>query len=272
MERTNTFVVEGNQALWKLGNDCARLWNELNFERRQAYIRYNKFSWYPKSLHEKYASIIGSATVQQIMNKNNEAWKSLSLKRLGRQGKCVSMPRYWKRNGKRELRIIVRNDCYRLKKGFLKLPKGLRLRIKGKLKWIGKQGRLEIIYDGVDEAWRGFMAVKLEKLSRREGNKPLYIDLGVINLATLRLQGLKNPIAYSGKTILAEWWYWNKRIEKEQSRLARVNNAKASIKLRRFYRIRQRRFRHAINAMVKAIVEDAYRLGVSEIILGNLNF
>jgi len=26
----------------------------------------------------------------------------------------VSMPRYWKRNGKRELRIIVRNDCYRI--------------------------------------------------------------------------------------------------------------------------------------------------------------
>jgi hypothetical protein len=24
------------------------------------------------------------------------------------------MPRYWKRNGRRELRIIVRNDCYRI--------------------------------------------------------------------------------------------------------------------------------------------------------------
>jgi len=36
------------------------------------------------------------------------------------------------------------------------------------------------------------------------------------------------------------------------------------------FRIRQRRFRHAVNAMVKAIVEDAYRLGVSKIVLGNL--
>ena len=36
------------------------------------------------------------------------------------------------------------------------------------------------------------------------------------------------------------------------------------------YRIRQRRFRHAVNAMVKAIVEFAVQLGVSKIILGRL--
>jgi len=40
---------------------------------RQAYIHYRKFSWYPKHLYEKYTPIIGSATAQQIVNKNNEA-------------------------------------------------------------------------------------------------------------------------------------------------------------------------------------------------------
>jgi hypothetical protein len=38
------------------------------------------------------------------------------------------MPRYWKRDGRRELRIIVRNDCYRVDGEYLYLPKGLKLR------------------------------------------------------------------------------------------------------------------------------------------------
>jgi hypothetical protein len=31
------------------------------------------------------------------------------------------------------------------------------------LRWKGKQGRLEIVYDELDEVWRGFMAVEIEK-------------------------------------------------------------------------------------------------------------
>jgi len=277
MERTNTFIVEDNPALWELADNCARLWNEVNFERRHAYIHYKKFSWYPKHLYRKYAPLIGSATAQQVINKNNEAWRSfLKLKRLERNGKLprhikrVSMPRYWKKNGRRELRIIIRKDCYRLENGFLHLPKRLKLRIKGSLKWKGKQGRLEIIYDDVDEVWRGFMAVKVEKPPSRGGGKPLYIDLGVINLATVWFEGLKQPIAFSGRTVLADWWYWTKKIAREQSRLVRVNRTRTSRRLRKLFRIRKRRFRHAVNTMVKVIVDDAAQLNISKIIIGDL--
>jgi len=277
LQRTDTFIVEGCPGLWELADGCARLWNEVNFERRQAYIHCRKFPWYPRHLYEKYAPLLGSATAQQIINKNSEAWRSfLKLKRLEGLGRLpkhvakVSMPRYWKRNGRRELRVIVRGDCCRLEGGFLRLPKGLKLRIKGKLRWRGSKGRLEIIYDKVDGVWRGFMAVKVEKPPRRGGNKPLYIDLGVINLATVWYEGLNQPIAFSGRAVLADWWYWTGRTAKERSRLARVNKAKTSRKLRKLYRIRQRRFRHAVNAMVKAIVEDACKLGISRIVLGNL--
>lgn len=69
---------------------------------------------------------------------------------------------------------------------------------------------------------------------------------------------------------MAEWWYWTKRIAKEQSRLAKANKAKVSRKLRKLYRIRQRRFRHAVNATIKSIVEEAYQLGISKIVLGEL--
>jgi predicted ATP-grasp superfamily ATP-dependent carboligase len=50
-----------------------------------------------------------------------------------------------------------------------------------------------------------------------------------------------------------------------------VNGAKASRKLRRLYGIRHRRFRHAVNAMMKTIVEWAAQLGISKIILGRLS-
>jgi putative transposase len=277
VERTNTFVIEGCPALWELAENCARLCNEVNFERRHAYIRYRKFSWYPKDLYRKYAPFIGSATAQQIINKNNEAWRSfLALKRLEAEGRLpkhitrVSMPRYWKRNGRRELRIIVRNDCYSVGDEYLYLSKRLKLRYKGELKWNGKQGRLEIVYDEVDEVWRGFMTVKVEKPPPKGGKKPLYIDLGVINLTTTWFEGLKQPIAFSGRTVLSDWWYWTARISKEQSKLARTNGTKTSRKLRKLYRIRQKRFRHAVNAMVKRIVEGAHQLGISKIVLGRL--
>jgi len=261
---------------WELADGCARLYNEVNFERRQAYIHYRRFEWYPKHLYRKYAPLIGSATAQQIINKNNEAWRSLfALKRLEAEGKLpkhitrVSMPRYWK-SGRREHRMVVRNDCYRLEGGFLHLPKGLRLKIKGDFKWHGEQRRLEIIYDDVDEVWRGFMTVKVEEPPKRGGSKPLYIDLGVINLATVWFEGLKQPIAFSGRAVLADWWYWTKKIAKEQSRLATVNKTRTSKRLRRLFRIRKRRFRHAVNAMVKAIADDAAQLNISKIILGDL--
>jgi len=114
------------------------------------------------------------------------------------------------------------------------------------------------------------MAVKVEKPPSRGGSKPLYIDLGITNLATIWFDGLRQPIAFSGKSVLSDWWYWTERIAKEQSRLARVNRAKTSKRLRKLYRIRQRRFRHAVNAMIKTIAEDAYRLGISKIVLGRL--
>jgi putative transposase len=88
MERVNAFIVEGCPALWGLADICAGLYNEVNFERRQAYIRYRRFEWYPKRLYEKYAPLIGSATAQQIINKNSEAWRSfLALKSLEAEGK-----------------------------------------------------------------------------------------------------------------------------------------------------------------------------------------
>jgi putative transposase len=49
-----------------------------------------------------------------------------------------------------------------------------------------------------------------------------------------------------------------------------VNRAKTSKKLRKLYKIRQGRFRHAVNAMIRQIVEEARHLSISRIVLGRL--
>jgi len=36
IKRTDTFTVEGSKALREVADGCARLWNEVNYEQRQA--------------------------------------------------------------------------------------------------------------------------------------------------------------------------------------------------------------------------------------------
>jgi len=81
----------------------------------------------------------------------------------------------------------------------------------------------------------GFMVVEVEKPPISGGNKPLYIDLGVRCLATIWHEGMKQPIAFRGGDLLWDWWYWTRKIAKEQSRLARVNKIRTSRKLRKLY-------------------------------------
>ena len=131
----------------------------------------------------------------------------------------VHMPGYWKQNGKYKLMMVYRNNSYSVKNETMRLPKKLKVSIKGNPKWNGKQGRAEIIYDMLDCKWRVFQTVKVQPLFKPKGSKTCYVDLGVINLATMWIEGWKQPIAYSGRNLLADWWPWNRRIAECQSRL-----------------------------------------------------
>ena len=256
---------------------CAKLWNEATYRRRQAYVNYQSIDWGCIDLYQKYASLIDSATAQQIIRKSNESWRSFFvLKRLEREGRLppnmekVCMSGYWKRNGKYKLMLVLRNDCYSLEGGVMKLPKGLRILFKGKPRWSGKQGKPEVVYDEVDGKWRVFQAVKVKPLFKPRGSKTCYIDLGIINLATIWLEGWKQPIAYNGRNLLSDWWHWNRRIADCQSILETINSKKSSKRLSRLYSTRQSRFRQAINTMTRNMVRDLYDLGVSKITIGDL--
>jgi len=281
MRRANTFVLAPTRAqeeeLRRLATGCAKLWNEVNYQRRQAYFNYQPIDWNPQ-IYKKYGPSITAATAQQIVRRNNETWRSFfALKRLGRLGKLpphikkVSPPGYWKRDGGYKLIILCRNDRYSIEGDTLRLAKGLSIRIKGKPKWSGKQGRLEIQYDHLSEKWRVFQPMVVKQVLSPRGSKTCHIDLGVRNLGTVLVEGWGKPIAFNAGNLLADWWYWTRRIAVHQARLWRVNRRRTSKTLNRLYRKRQGRFRHAVDAFARQLVKELHDLGVSKIVMGDLN-
>jgi putative transposase len=272
---------EQEKVLFSLCEMSAVLWNKVNYKRRQSFFA-GEIDWDTRSEYEEFKRILGSATAQQVIRKNDEAWKSfLKLLRLKQKGKLpehvrkVSPPRYWKDRltGKRKLMTVIRNDCYRIEevrgKKYL-VFRGLRIRITGEIRWRGKQGRLEIHYDDLTGRWYALQSVEVE-INQVKSNKRAYADLGVVNIITAWIEGEKQAIAFSGRQLLADWWYWTRKIARYQSRLKRVNGRNTSKRLRKMYRIRQRRFRHAINTIVFRFVRLCLSRGVGEIVVGDVS-
>jgi putative transposase len=280
MKRSNLFqlapTADQHHTLRELGVKCAKLWNEVNYLHRQQYSDYLKLDWNPQA-YKKYVPLVGSATAQQIVRKNNEAWRAfLALKRMEKNGELpstirrVNPPGYWKRDGRYLLRILFRCDSYQIREERLDLRCRLSIPFKGKLKWTGKQGRLEVVWDSLSEKWRVFQAMNVKPLITPLGSKTCYIDMGVRNLATIWLPEWRQPVAYQSGRLLADWWYWTNRIARHQQRLAVVNGKKKSKQLARLYRIRKKRFRHAVATFARQLVKDLYRQGVSTIVIGEL--
>ena len=130
MRRTNKLRLrpteEQEKALLSLCEMSAVLWNKLNYIRRQSFFE-GRFDWEEgvAELYDEFKPIIGAATAQQIIRKNNEAWRSfLTLLKLKGEGSLpphihnISPPRYWKdrKSGRRKLMTVIRNDFIELKK------------------------------------------------------------------------------------------------------------------------------------------------------------
>jgi len=293
MRRTNKLRLrpteEQEKALLSLCEMSAVLWNKLNYIRRQRFFE-GSFDWEEgiAELYDEFKPIIGAATAQQIMRKNNEAWRSFfALLKLKGEGKLpshihnVAPPRYRKdrERGKRKLMTVISNDSYRIekkgKKKFLVLHKGLRVRATGSIRWEGKQGRLEIYYDDLTGRWYAHQSVEVDQPRHTTSptsltSRKAFVDLGVANIITAWIEGEKQSVAFSGKPLLSDWWYWNHKISEHQSELKRVNDKSTSKHLRKLYRKRKRRFRHAINTIIYRFVKLCFEKGVSEIIVGDI--
>jgi len=288
MRRVNKFRLrptkEQEKVLFNLCEMSAVLWNKLNYIRRQAFFE-GRFDWKEgvDELYDEFKRILSSATTQQIIRKNNEAWRSFfALLKLQKQGilpphvRKISPPRYWKDRllNKRKLMTVIRDDCYRIVevdgKKWLVLPKGLRIRITGEIRWKGKQGRLEIFYDDLTGRWYAYQSVEVNQPSATSPEKKAFVDLGVVNIITAWIEGERQPIAFSGKPLLADWWYWTKKIAYYQSIAMKVNGKYTTKRIRKLYRKRQLRFRHAVSTIIHRFVKLCYEKGVTEIVVGDV--
>lgn len=279
MIRTNIFQVKfkNEKGAFSLAENCARLWNALNYKRRQTFFK-GDFDWDFKRQYELFRHSVGSITAREIIRKNDQAWRTFfRLLYLQKAGKLpsyirkISPPGYWKdTSGHLKLRIIIRNDCYKIVGRRIKLPFRLAAKIYGKPRYIDRQGALEICYDRTSGKWYAHQAVETRPTLLPSGNKRAYIDVGVKCIICGYIEGEDRAIVYRGSKLLSDWWYWNKRIMEHQRELKTVNKKNTSRKLKRLYRIRKLRFKHAINRIVKDFMWRCYRAGVSEVIIGDL--
>ena len=292
VKRINRFRLrvygEQKDALKNICYMSATLWNKLNYVRRQMFFK-NCFRWNRgvDELYNSFKMILGSAVTQEIIRKNDEAWRSFfKLKRMIREHrlpqniKKVRPPGYWKdrKSGKKRLMTVLRCNTYKIveesgRRYLIILPRrlGLKIRVAGSFRWSGKQGRLEIYYDELNGGWYGHQSVTVN-IQPRHTTSPrrAFVDLGVINIITAWIEEDVEPIAFSGRPLLADWHYWTNKISHYQSIAKRVNNKNTTKRIKKLYRKRKRRFRDRINKIVKKFVDICISKDVSEIVCGDL--
>ena len=295
--------------LRRLADTSAKLFNEINYERRQQFFHGGKVDL--KGTYDeyygKYRGELGSANAQQVLNKNNEAWSSFfSLLKLRREEKLpphmnrVSPPSYWKdgETGGRKLMLVVREDNYvvdeKNHKLILKYFK-MEIRFTGRLRWHGKQGRLEIYYDEVRNAWYASIPVEVgvekTKKGRRskhilcgerksiqvkspKGSKMASIDLGINVLASVVIDD-GTWLLYKGVRAKEDYFYFGKRIAEAQSlsdKMKNIEEYEAYDELnregRRLFKKLTKRLLHLYRNFASHLLKMLHERGVSTIYLG----
>ena len=309
--RTNVVRLLPNgfqeRKLRKLADTSARLFNEVNYERRQQFFRGEKVDLqgtYQK-YYEKYKGLLGSANAQAVLQKNNEAWSSFfSLLNLKKKGKLpphmnhVSPPRYWKKEKKRKLLLVIRQDRYEVdEKGNKLILRDFNLEIEfsGRLRWYGKQGRLEIYYDDVENAWFASIPVevgveetKTGKKSKHivrgerksiqveapKGNKVASIDLGINVLASVVVDD-GTWLLYKGVRAKEDYFYLQRKIAEVQSLADKARNLgeyeaqeELNREKRRLFKKLTRRLLHLYRTLASHMIKTLHDQGVSTIYLG----
>jgi len=289
VRRVNTFAVrplstQDEQLLRELLDASASLWNELNYERRQNFFD-GESVWDTDDYRKQYVGVLGSATAQQVIRKNSEAWRSFFAAR--EDGEDTAPPGYWGNEDEgRKLRTYIRNDQYTLETGErsrLEVPVGhhlkdeyglgyhdrLRLEVAGDPKWDGEQGRLELYYDEVDDTFRAIQPVTVPD-SRRDSplaDESAALDVGANNLVACTTT-TGQQYCYEGRDLFARFRETTGEIARLQSKLR--EGRYSSRRIRRLYRARTRRRDHAQDALVRDLMERLYDEGVATVYVGDL--
>lgn len=255
---------------------------------------------------QKYIQTLSSSTPQQLVQKNWEPWKSyfavLSKYRDPDKSTVTdrpSPPGYRKEDGERTPRTVIRNEQYTVELGErsrLEIPVGkelkekyglgyhdrLRLEVAGELRWTGKQGRLEIVYDRDTETVTADRTVgdKDNPPRRRDSLQPTTlattgsgeevvaaVDIGANNLAAVTTTQGDHCLSH-GRPAFHTFHAHTERIAERQSILG--DDEWSSKQIRRAYHKRGEQRNHAMDALIRDLGEWLFERGVSELIVGAL--
>ncbi len=97
MKRTNTFTVrarsgETEEILRRVMDAVPSLYNELNYARQEAFFNGGNV-WHIRQddFRKQYLGVLGSATAQQVIRKNDDAWKGF----FDSDDPDKGLPGYW---------------------------------------------------------------------------------------------------------------------------------------------------------------------------------
>ncbi len=297
MKRTSVVELVPDKAseekLKALCSLASKLWNEVNYARRRQFFenkRVNLKETY-REFYEKYKMLIGSATTQQILNKNNEAWRSFfTLLKAKKEGKLppfvtrVNPPGgYKKRHGSRVLWVVLRNDQYVIEGDRIVLKGGLGAVGRIEVRYMGlihvrggKQGRMEIRYDPDTRKWYAHITFEASEKAVRgvwrrvplppKGGLRAGMDIGINNLFAVYVENGESLLV-SGRPLKSISHYWRMRIARYQSTLNRYG-LRTSRRLRLMYRKWRRQIKHYVNTAVRKLAEELYNIGVSTVYTG----
>jgi putative transposase len=127
-------------------------------------------------------------------------------------------------------------------------------------------GRLEMIYDEAKRSWYAHIPVEVENCVKVAGNLRASVDLGIINLATVYVED-GSWYVFKGGSVISRYEYYGKRIAVVQKTLTR-HKQKRSRNLKLLHNKRRRFLKHALNSMVRKILEGLKEKGVGEVVIG----
>ena len=296
MKRVNVFrVVPRSEAdeecLRRLLDASASLWNETNYGRRQ-YLTDPDIDvpiWEADDHYGEYKGVVGSATAQQVVRKNDQAWRSFF--KLKESGEANGLPGYWgNENEGRTLRTYIRNDQYTLRwasgnreQSILDVPVGkrlkedydigyrerLRLDVQGDPKWDGEAGQLELYYDEMSDQFRAIQPVTVEdsRLDSPLASEEAALDVGANNIVACSTT-TGTQLLYEGRNLFDRFRETTREIAEYQSKLR--EGRYSSDRIRRLYRKRTQRRDHAQHALARDLMERLHAEGVATVYVGAL--
>lgn len=277
---------EQEKELFRLATESSFLWNQANYERRQAFFKHEKMPSYinqcNKLKHSEHFKAIGTGKSQAMLSKLHEAWRSFwELKKMQARGQLpafiqkVGLPKYWKDRKTKHVEIrmfCIRNDCYSIdkEKQQIRIMKGMRIDYATHRIRDGKYGRLEVRYDELSNRWYAHIPVEIKKEKSVNPTIRKYgsIDLGICNIAAVYVPD-ERPLIYSGRAVLSDWIYHTKKIAELQSQLPQKQYT--STRIEKLFRTRKRRFRHAINTLLRNLFERLQTMQITHLVIGDLN-